>query len=424
MATARPTRPLLLQRDFAALFGGQLISIFGDRLNYFALGGLLLQHTRQFADATQSSLLLGLLGNVMLAPVLLFAPFAGPWVDRWNLRRVLVVSDVARAALVLGIPAAYLASHRVAPVFAIVFLLFTCNVFFLPAKSAITPEIVPRDQLLSANTWLSIAGIVATGFGAVTGGWVVDHWGWPTALVIDAATYGVSVVSLLLLRFRGQPRGTAPPVSLRGYLHEIGEGLAIVRRSPAVGLALTSLAAVWVGGGFVQVAGNQRIQRAASVPGMERPGLLLAALALGSALGTWWVNTRGRRVPPPLLLGVGLLLTGGWLVAFAVSRRFAVFAVAGFLIGVCIAPVFVLTETLLQQGADLRQRGRVFSLRDFAMRLGFQLAIVLAALLTPLIGTGPTLIVAAALIALAGAASLAWGRQAPQLMRAGRAGAD
>src|SRR5690348_17784233 len=62
----RPPRSTLfpyttLFRSFAALFGGQLISIFGDRLNYFALGGLLLQHTRQFADATQSSLLLGLL---------------------------------------------------------------------------------------------------------------------------------------------------------------------------------------------------------------------------------------------------------------------------------------------------------------------------------------------------------------------------
>jgi MFS family permease len=416
MATAEPTRPLLLQRDFAALFGGQLVSIFGDRLNYFALGGLLLQHTRQFADPAQSSLLLGLLGNVMLAPVLLFAPFAGPWVDRWNLRRVLVVSDVVRAALVLGIPAAYLASHRVAPVFGIVFLLFTCNVFFLPAKSAITPEIVPRAQLLTANTWLSIAGIVATGLGAATGGWVVDHWGWPTAILMDAITYGVSVISLAMIRYRPRPRPVTE-VTVHGYWREIVEGLRVVRGSPAVGLALTALGAVWVGGGFVQVAGIQHIQKVASIPGAERIAGLGGALGVGAALSTWWVNTRGRRVPRPLLLGLGMALAGVWIVVVAVSRRYAVFAIASFLIGACIAPAFVLTETLVQEGTDLHQRGRVFSLRDFTMRLLLLASLAVATILTPLFGTTVALCTAAACVSGAGFLTLAWGRRARELMR-------
>src|SRR5213075_1951353 len=105
---------------FFALWLGQLISIVGDRLTYLALGGLLLRHTG--AIEPRYSTLLALLGNVMLAPVLLFSPFTGAWVDRWNLKRVLIVSDVLRAGIVVLIPMLYALTHHTGPAFALVFL--------------------------------------------------------------------------------------------------------------------------------------------------------------------------------------------------------------------------------------------------------------------------------------------------------------
>ena len=402
-----PTRPLLLQRDFAALWWGQLISLFGDRVNYLALNGLVQQHTLDYSDPGQSSLMLSLHGTVSVLPVLLFAPFTGPWVDRWNLRRVLIVSDLLRALLVLAIPFVYGATHHAAPVWTLVFLTFTCNVFFLPAKSAMTPEIVPREQLLGANTLLAVAGIVGTVGGFALGGWVVDHWGWPFALTLDAITYGVSVISLALIRYRPHPRA-AVDVTARRYLRELMDGFGVVRRSPAVGLAITALGAVWLGGGFVQVAGIQHIQRAASIPGAERIAGLGGAFGLGAAIATWAVNAFGKRWPRAIVLGVGMLLAGVWLVSLAVSTRYAVFAIAAFLVGLCIAPSFVLTETLFQEGTDLHQRGRVFSLRDFAMRGLLLVSLGIATVLTPLLGTSATLMVAAVLVAGAGALSLAW----------------
>ena len=419
-APQRPA-PLLLQRNFAALWSGQLVSILGDRLTYLALVGLLAQHTREFQD-NKSSLLLQLLGYVMLAPVLLFSPFTGAWVDRWNLRRTLIVSDLIRAGLVFLVPALYLYSHHTAPTFALVFLLFTCNVFFLPAKSAITPEIVPPSQLMVANALLSAAGVAATAVGAICGGWIVDHLGWATAMRIDAATYLFSVLTLALIAYRpSAARRTPPRITWSTYLAEVREGLRSVRSNSRVGLALTALAAVWVGGGFLHVAGNLHIQRAASIPGMERLGFLMAALGLGSGLGTWWVNGPGRRVPQPWLLGGGLLLVAAGLTAFAVSSRFAVFASAGFFVGLAAAPAFVLSETLIQEGTELHQRGRVFSMRDFIMRLLFLFATALAGLVTRYLGTEPALMVCAALVATAGVISIGWGRRDPALL--GRGGA-
>ena len=407
-------RPLLVQHDFAALWWGQLISILGERLTYLALVGLLAQHTGHFRTG-DSSLQLSVLANVMLAPVLLFAPFTGAWVDRSNLKRVLIVSDALRGLLIVLVPFLYQSTHLTAPVFGIVFLLFTCNVFFLPAKSAITPEIVPAHQLLAANALLAAAGIAATAVGALFGGWFVDHYGWPAALYVNGATYLVSVVALTLIRYRPERhQAQIPPVTLRGYLQEVAEGWKLVRSNPAVSLALTVLAAVWVGGGFLHVAGNQHIQRAASNPGMERVGILMAVLGLGSGLGTWWTNTRGRGRSSPMLLGGGLIVVGAGLVIFALSTRFAVFAMAAFLIGIAAAPAFTLCETLLQQGTQPRQRGRVFSLRDFLMRLVFLIGVTVAGWSAKAFGIKAAILIAAFVLAAVGAFALSWRRVTPE----------
>jgi len=404
-------RPLMRQRDFAALWWGQLISILGERLSYLALLGLLAQHTRHFADR-DSPVLLAVLANVMAAPVLLFAPFTGAWVDRWNLRKVLIVSDALRAGLVVLLPILYAATHSMAAVYVMVFLLFTCNVFFTPTKSAITPEIVPPGQLLAANALLALAGVLATSIGAPLGGWMVDRMGWEPVIYINAVTYLVSVVSLWLVRYRPHAHHEKrPEISLRAYAREVGEGWHLVRSSSQVGLALVTLSAVWVGGGFLNAAGNPHIQRATDEPGMQRVGMLLLVLGIGSALGTWWVNTGGRRVPRAWLLGGGLLIVAAGLSIFALSGRLVVFAMAGLVIGLAAAPAFVLSETLLQEDTEPRQRGRVFSARDFLMRLVFLLGGTTAGFLTRSEGTRLALLVCAGLVAVAGMTALVWERR-------------
>ena len=409
MADLEPARPLLRQRDFAALWWGQLISLLGERLSYLALLGLLAEHTHHFADP-DSPVLLALLANVMAAPVLLFAPFTGAWVDRWNLRRVLIVSDLLRAVLVALVPMLYARSHAPVTVYVMVFALFTCNVFFTPTKSAITPEIVAPAQLLAANALLALAGVLATSIGAPLGGWMVDRWGWERVFPINAATYLASVVSLWLVHYRPHAHhGQAPSISWRTYLREVGEGWHLVRSNATVGLALTALAAVWVGGGFLNAAGNPHIQRSASAPGMERVGVLLLVLGVGSALGTWWVNRWGPALPHGRLLGCGLLVVSAGLTTFALSSRFAVFAGAALLIGLAAAPAFTLSETLLQEGTETRQRGRVFSARDFLMRLVFLLGGTVAGYLTRWAGTRTALLACAGLVAVAAVAALLWG---------------
>ena len=134
------------------------------------------------------------------------------------------------------------------------------------------------------------------------------------------------------------------------------------------------------------------------------------------------MNAYGRGLPRPLLLGVGLLCAAGGLCAFSVSSRFAVFVIAAFVIGVFIAPAFVLSETLLQEGAEPGERGRVFSARDFVMRLLFLLTVTLAAWITRGFGTRAALLTSCGIVAAAGVMAMAWGVLDPSLMRREKAG--
>ena len=407
MTPSPPGTPLFRQRNFSALWWGQLVSLLGERLTYLALVGLIAEHTHAFRDA-QSSFLLSALANVMLAPVLLFAPFAGAWVDRRDLRHVMVGADLLRAGIIVAIPVLYLLLHRVWPVFALLFLLFTCGVFFLPAKSALTPELVAAPQLLAANTWLSAAGIAATAAGALGGGWLVDHWGWSSALYLNGVTYLVSVVALLAIRYRAAPRAReAPAPTLRGYLDQVRAGFRIVRTDPRVGLAITTLGAVWCAGGFLHVAGNLHVQRAAGVPSMVRLGVLMALLGAGSAASAWWLNTVGRDRSRPWVLAVGLVLAGVGLLLFAATTQYALFALAALLMGLAAAPALMVTETLLQEATEPGMRGRVFGARDFMMRSVLLVSVALAGGLTRWLGPRSALLVAGGLVLGVSALALA-----------------
>ena len=185
--TAPAPAHLLRQRNFSALWWGQLISILGERLTYLALVGLLAEHTAHFREAN-SSWLLSLLANVMLTPrAAVLRRSSGAWVDRWNLRRVLDAVRTCRGrVLVVLIPLQYAFTHHTLPVFAIVFAAVHVQ-RAVPAgeerdharRSSRRRSCWPRTR------WLSAPASPRPRSGALGGGWIIDHWGWPVALYLN-----------------------------------------------------------------------------------------------------------------------------------------------------------------------------------------------------------------------------------------------
>ena len=111
------------------------------------------------ATATGSAFATGLVFFAATLPNLLLSPIAGTFVDRWDHKEVMVVSDILRAAIVLVLPVA--AVTNIVLVYPLIFLVTSISVFFRPARVAILPQIVPERDLLSANSALWVGETIA-----------------------------------------------------------------------------------------------------------------------------------------------------------------------------------------------------------------------------------------------------------------------
>ena len=151
-ARQHPYVRLALNPSFSALWVGQLISLFGDRVNQIALAAFVY-------EVTDSPLAVALTFFAGMVPNLVLSPIAGAYVDRWDQKQVLVVSDILRAAAVLLVPVAILFNVWLA--YPVVFLITTISIFFRPARQAILPRIVPEEDLLPANSAMWVGETLA-----------------------------------------------------------------------------------------------------------------------------------------------------------------------------------------------------------------------------------------------------------------------
>src|SRR5207342_3928409 len=141
------------------------------------------------AISTGSALATGLVFFAATLPNLLLSPIAGTFVDRWDRKEVMVVSDLLRAALVLVLPIA--AVTNIILVYPLIFLVTTISVFFRPARVAILPRIVPEEDLLSANSAMWVGETIADVVGYPVAAIFVTTLGRlvPLAFWVDAVTY-------------------------------------------------------------------------------------------------------------------------------------------------------------------------------------------------------------------------------------------
>jgi len=394
----------LSRPSFRGLLAGQVVSIAGDRFNYLALVSLLTAHAARAGHGPEGAL--ALLAWAMLAPALVLSPWAGAVVDRLPLVRVLVWTDLARALVVAAIPLAYAATGSSAGVYALIALAFALNCFFLPARSALPPHLVDAPSLAWANALLVLGGVLATLVGTALGGPLVDRFGPAPALWLDALTYLVSVLCLATLLFQGvDGRVPRAPHEVRHPLREARAGWALLSRSAEARAPVIASVMTWVAGGVLHVAGTAHVLGgSAKVSGL---GFLIAALAVGAALGSWWTLARPRPAHGlALALARGLFGAGIGLACFASARGGVAMALAAFLTGIFAAPVFFLSETAIQEAVPEGARARVFSARDFLARAAFLLTTAVTAPAVARFGTSVPIAATGAGMAVLGAITL------------------
>jgi MFS family permease len=240
------TASLWRHTDFMKLWLGQTVSELGSVVTRTAVPLVALLVLG--AGPLQMALLVV---SASLA-VLLFGLVAGAWVDRLRRRPLLICADAIRAVLLLSVPVAYLVGRLgIAQLYAVVFLEGCLGALFDAAYPAYVPTLIGITRVVEGNSKLATSSSLAEIGGPGLGGGLVQLIGAPFAILVDALSFVVSAVSLVLIR-RPEPARPVPevPTPIR---REIAAGLALVARHPVlVPLALRSVGA-HVAGSFYGV---------------------------------------------------------------------------------------------------------------------------------------------------------------------------
>jgi DHA3 family macrolide efflux protein-like MFS transporter len=375
--------------SFSALLIGQVVSILGDRLNNIALIELLSMETGRFAEPG-STFELSKLALAMTVPSLVLGPFAGAFIDRVQRKRVLVITDIVRGSAVLAIPFLRPALP-LWTVYGMVALLYLANLFFLPARCAIVPEIVARGQLIKANSALSMGATIATIVGFGIGGVIASKAGWRVALFIDALTYYISAGALAFMKPQRATLESAPSMR-KSYLRAIREAVGEIRRIKATRIGVVAPPLLVVAGTAAYVLGVA-ILEARHPEGTMHVGFMVSLAGMGMALGCYLTGRLLPAVGRTRTIAIATPLAVLPLAAIGLTGQITIIGIAVAVAGLAAGPVFVSSETAIQEQAPRRRQATVFALRDMLMKAAAAIAATLAAVLATAIGLRSALLV-------------------------------
>ncbi|MGW4897170.1 MFS transporter [Kitasatospora sp. NPDC004240] len=389
-------RPESLWRnpDFRALFDSATLAQLGTNVGYLAVP--LIAVTALDAGAGQ----VGALATLSTAAFLLIGLPAGAWVDRMRQRRVMIVADLARAALYASVPLAWwLDALTLWQLYAVALLSGCATVFCDVASQSVLPRLIGRGHLVQANA--AVVGMMAAANigGRGVGGALVQLLTAPVAIVVTALSHLGAALRLLTLRHT--PEQPAAPGPAGGLAGRIAEGLRHVLGNPELrALALTA-ALTNLGFQIVNTLLPVLFVRELGLPAGAL-GLFWAVGGLGVLLGSRCARPIAARLGPGRTLGlVGLCAApAGLLVPLIDDGPRLLLAGLGWLI--CLFKTG--TDNVL--GVTLRQRmtpdallGRMNATFRFLLTGAMAVGAALAGLLGELAGLHPTLWLGGVLLA-------------------------
>ena len=392
-----PYLRLVRNRNFSLLWAGQLISMLGDRIHVIALGALV--------AGRGTALEVGLTFAATAVPSVLLGPLAGVLVDRWDRRVTMIVCDVVRAGLVLTVPFAF--EIHIGLVYLAAFLIATVTLLFRPAKTAVVPAMVDEQDLVAANSAMSVpetaadligfpvAGLIVTALSSVIG----------AAFVLDAGTYVVSAVLIAAMVLPRQVEAPTERISFRGVWREMREGFAFLWGEAALlsNTLLSTMAQVAVGAEIVvSLLYARDVVDRGSMSFEQGYSLLLTSIAVGSVLAGIAVGYTGDRLPKGPLVIAGFIGMGLSLVAAGLTTDPLLAMVAFFFTGATNMLFIIPTVTLFQQRTPQRLMGRVVSSRQALVFGSIAASMGLSGWLAGIIGPAQVLVLSGAICAAAG----------------------
>lgn len=387
----------LLRRNpnFRNLWLGSVVSQFGDWFNVIAAAELI---TR----LTDSGIALSYLFLARFLPLFVFSPIAGVLADRFDRRRIMILSDVLRGVTVLG----FLFVRDPGDIwyfYLLTVVQFSLSALFTPARGAVLANVVRPGELVAANALDSLTWSTMLALGAFLGGVVAAFFGAETAFLADSASFLLS--AYFIARISLPPRvpagdttgvdGIGVPARRRfafldGFRYLLNEpfilGIALAKAGGSLVWGAINVLEITYANDLFPLANSGRF--GVSDPGTATLGLIYVISGIGTGLGPLVMRRWLGDAPRRLIFGVSL----GFLIMTAGTAWLSVVGALGSLLSATLmrtlgtGTLWVFSAALLQTIVPDRYRGRVFAFEFAALTLTQSISTLAAGYLIDSVG--------------------------------------
>jgi MFS family permease len=345
-------------RDWHKLWFAQAVSLVGDFVFNTTLVlwvGTVIAADRPWAPAA--------VGGVLIAgaaPVLLVGPVAGVYVDRWDRRKIMLVTDLIRAGLIavlLLIPLAgtdWPVALQLVLVYAVAALTSAASQFFNPARFTIVAATVPPEDRPSAFGLLTATSSVAAVVGPPLAAPLLFASGVEWALVVNVVSFLLSYLAIRLMRVTEPERSPARP----DFWAEFREGIRFFAGNRTLVVIVSSICLYMFGVGAINVLDVFFVTENLRVDAGWL-GTLSGALGVGSILGALLAGRLSKRFGDVAVFSFGIVLTGLAIVVYSRMPTLPAAIVVLGLAGIPLAAVNVVVGPLVLRVTPEHLLGRM-----------------------------------------------------------------
>jgi len=366
--------------ELRKLWLGLTISYIGDTFYEIAIAWYIY-------SVTGSSLMVGLLLVAIFLPNVLFGLFLGVLVDRYARKKLMVISlaiqTIATAVLVIAF---VFDLFPLTALYIVTILLAIASAIFVPAQYSTIPEIVQKEDIISANSFFSSSQRIAQILGVVLGGSVIALLGVSFAIGINSFTFLIALLFIMALKNSFSTKQYKPDgkEDSNTMLSDVKEGFSWLKNNKVL-LNILMIATVSnIALGPINILPPMLIKSVFEL-GPTSLGLFEAALGLGVLLGGMSIGIlKPNKVG--LLFGLGLGSQGLGMLTVSIASGLTGALIGNFIFGLGLAGTILPVSTAFQTLVPSYLRGRISSINNLLTGIVIPLTYAFIGLLGDLVG--------------------------------------
>ncbi|QOR34820.1 MFS transporter [Clostridium sp. 'deep sea'] len=368
-------KAVMKNKVFMRMWLAQAISNFGDAIVKIALIILITNKTK---SVTAVSTIMA----IQIIPIIFVGPFAGVIIDRASRKLILIASDIARAMLIMGIVYA----PNLAIIYLCSFFIGLAGCFYTPARMSLTPDIVGKEQFMSAQSLTTSTYHALALAGPALGGIIVACLGVELAFIIDSLTFVISAFILLLTTIPQRVKSSVK----ESYLSGFKSGLQYIKGSKQLLFLLSFSGLILLIAGGYSVLFIDYINNVLKASPTHF-GFIQSMLATGLLLASLLVGYFSKKIKRGSVIVNSMLLSGMVSCFMFTKPGVAVMYIWAFVIGSSDGLMDIPLSSLLIDNTNANVRGRVMSVYSSLIKVCSLLGLSLCGIIAKKLGTANTM---------------------------------